>query len=290
MKKELVLFLGVLSLVFQCYSQFRGAGIYTSDEVKCAYLEPRFGECKKSYRPGETFELTGTTTMRGTMTFIKTADGLWMHGTFVRCISESSKIGSTQVDCDVPPPVLSVDPTSLAFADGADNEYIDANEESQLVFSLINSGPGPSQYPQVRAIGANRSAYGVWIEENQSPRQINRNASEDFVVFLKSDENTEVGSITLQIEVTDACGFGILPFDVTLPTRSFLKPDVKVVDAQSIPAEWRRGNPIQLKVLVQNLGEGVAENVVARLEQMMVLYATLVMRIQILVHFKWENR
>lgn len=267
MKKELVLLLGVLSSVFHCYSQFRGAGIYTSDEVKCAYLEPRLGECAKSYGPGQTFELTRTTSQWGGKIFIQTADGLWMHTRFLRRVSESSKNGSNQVDCDVPPPVLSVDPTSLAFTDGIDNEYIDANDEGQLVFSLTNTGPGPSQYPEVRAIGANRSAFGVWIEENQSPRQINPNASGDFVVFLKSDENTELGSITIQIEVTDACGFGILPFDVTLPTRSFLKPDVRVVDALSMPTEWRRGNPIQLKVLVQNLGEGVAENVLARLEQ-----------------------
>lgn len=264
MWREFVLLVGMWNAATIAFAQYQGAGVYKSNQVKCAYVKPAYAPCEKVYAPDETFRLTNTQDATGE--FIQIENGLWMNTRFLRPVSVSSETGSAKVDCDLPPPVLNLVRTSLEFADGNGNEIIDANEESRLSFRLMNSGPGPSQLPQVRAIGANRSAYGVWVEENLAPSLVESDQSEEFSILMKSDEKTKEGSITLQIEVTDGCGFGILPFDVTLATQSFLQPEVRVVDALSTPKDWTRGNPIQLTVLVQNLGVGVAENVTASLQ------------------------
>ena len=91
MKKMLVLSIGVLFSIIQCYSQYRGAGLYTSDETICAYRQPKVGVCEEVYQPGQRISLSMTTTSSsyGEL-FVKTANGLWVKTTFLRSVSESS--------------------------------------------------------------------------------------------------------------------------------------------------------------------------------------------------------
>ena len=264
-------------------AQFDGAGLYECTAVKYIWAEPKTYAGNTTYAhfdKGDVVELSLTMVFEEydgkeiVWCRIKN-DDRWITDRNLKPLefeetsathkNNSSTIGET-IECNQPPPILELVQESLKLNETNGNTFIDASERAEIHFSLRNIGPGPSQFPKVNAIGANRSAYGIWVEENVEPRQVKPNDLEEFVVFLMSDENTKTGSITLQIEVVDGCGFGILPFDITLPTRSFLEPDVRVVDALSIPALWTRGTPIQLKVLLQNIGVGVAEDVRASLQ------------------------
>ena len=67
----------------------------------------------------------------------------------------------------------------------------------------------------------------------------------------------------IKVTFEEQFGFPPDPFDLNIETKEFIKPEVKVVD-YSFLTDYRTlklGLPIQLKALIQNIGQGTAENV-----------------------------
>ena len=71
------------------------------------------------------------------------------------------------------------------------------------------------------------------------------------------------GTANIKISFEGSLGFPPDPFELNIETKEFVKPDVKVVDNSFLTDNGtiKLGIPIQLKVLIQNVGQGTAENV-----------------------------
>lgn len=253
-------------------AQFEGAGLYKCLSEKRIWSEPKTYVGNRSYqhlKEGETVQLSSTIVFEEydgeEIIWCRLhADHRWITENYIRQLDVNSN--DETIDCDQPPPVLELITGSVELSDANGNGFVDANEKCEIRFSLENTGPGLSQFADAQAIGANRTSHGVWVEGEGAPLSIAAGGIGEIAIALSSDRHTFDGEVTLEIEVTDRCGFGILPFDVTLPTRSFLEPEIRVVDATSSPANWTRGKPIALTILVQNTGRGAAKEVLVALD------------------------
>jgi hypothetical protein len=72
------------------------------------------------------------------------------------------------------------------------------------------------------------------------------------------------GMANIKISFDEQLGFPPDPFELNIETKEFIKPIIQVVDYSFLTDNGyiRLGFPVQLKVLVQNIGQGVAENVI----------------------------
>lgn len=275
MKKELrltIILLTVLST--NLHAQYEGAGRYRCTKKKCYYTEPKSeADCFGTFYTGKEIELTSSVVYENMGTLREVAWYRLSHGRWIKdgglVLVRRFNEETTQkplIDCSQPPPILDPIAESIKFTDSNGNGLIDAEEECLLTFEVANTGPGPSQKPILSATGSNRTSDGVWVENVDSPSKIEENGIGTFSVFLKSDDQTKDGNLTLEMSVTDGCGFGIYPFEISFKTRAFQEPQIVVVDANSSHEIWKRGQPIQYTILVQNTGVGVAEEVLIELK------------------------
>lgn len=241
---------------------------------KCFYAAPKSNlDCFGIFAIGNEIELTGSVVYENIGTikevvWYRLGPGRWIKGgdlTLVRRFSAEAP-QEPLIDCSQPPPILDPIAESIKFTDSNGNGVVDAEEECQLTFDVANTGPGPSQKPMLSATGSNRTSDGVWVENVDSPLKIEENGMGTFSVFLRSDDQTKDGNLTLEMSVTDGCGFGIYPFEISLKTMAFQEPQIEVVDASTSHDIWKRGEPIQYAILVQNTGVGVAEDVLIELK------------------------
>ena len=264
MRKVLLLLLCFIGTLPSLSAQFGGAGVHAFVNNGYIYSEPD-GAKIKTVEAGEIVVLNGTTTssssrLKGYIMWCKTKDGRWVLSDDVKLLGNQGP-NVEDYDCTTPPPVLSLLESTLSFSDRSGNDVVDANESSSLSFQLKNEGPGPAQFLHLEVLGTNRSSNGVWVKASNPPERIAPGRSGLCEIFLESDESVEDGLISLQIGANDICGFGIVPFEVSLGTKAFAKPKIKVVDVVSTPASWNRGVPIKLAVLIQNVGEGHGQDV-----------------------------
>lgn len=275
MKKELrltIVLLTILStLSTNLLAQYEGAGLYRCMNSKCIYAEPKsYSECIGDFYKGKEIELTNSVhyERKGTLNEVvwhRLPHGRWIQEGDLLLVRRIEVPLKPLIDCSQPPPILDPIRQSIKFTDSNGNGMVDAEEECLLAFEVANTGPGPSQKPVLSATGSNRTSDGVWVENVDSPSKIEENEIGTFSVFLKSDDQTKDGNLTLEMSVTDGCGFGIYPFEISLKTRAFQEPQIMVVDDNASLEIWKRGQPIQYTILVQNTGDGVAEDVLIKL-------------------------
>ena len=159
------------------------------------------------------------------------------------------------------PPYLEI--TNYQFKDDNGNNKIDAGETVNISFDLLNSGKGPGAGLYLVIEDKNK----VGGLELVMPNQLNE---------LKSGEKQHieipiVGGINLQdslaifhILVKEPNGFGTDPLQMEIETQAFRAPMVKVVDYQvssQSGSKLEKRKPFDLEVLIQNLGQGVAEDI-----------------------------
>jgi hypothetical protein len=121
--------------------------------------------------------------------------------------------------------------------------------------------------------GAARNIY-VDIEDNSTTKELNFDkklnidnipANEKQVVNIpiKGTLDLTSGKANIKVSFNEAYGFQPDPFEIYIETKELIKPNMKVVDYVFLSEDGkiRRGLPVQLKVLVQNIGKGTAEDV-----------------------------
>lgn len=158
-------------------------------------------------------------------------------------------------------PILSIN--SIKFTDKNNNDRIDADEQCNLNFSIKNNGNGEAK--KVKVLIKNKRViqgldYPIEIILNNilPENELQVNIPISGLVDLVTD--TAIFNISFEEE------FGFPPdeFEVNISTKEFIRPNIQVVDHTFLSENGflRLGYPIQLAVMVQNIGQGIAENVV----------------------------
>lgn len=155
------------------------------------------------------------------------------------------------------------------FIDENKNNIIDANEDCKITFKVENIGTGLAQNVTVRASIKSNTHSGITFNENIELGDMAGETENQVTIPIQGKLNTEDGYVEFLIEVLESRGFDAFPLEFKIETRKFAEP--KIILADAIFSTEDGGNiklnyPINLKVLVQNIGEGAAKDVEIKFE------------------------
>lgn len=158
-------------------------------------------------------------------------------------------------------PLLTMVEDSWELVDPTNNNCIDANESCRIRFSILNNGKGPATNCEAR-VTMRGTTNGI-SAKNVKISTINVGQMRTIEIPVTSSMQTAEGRVTLSIEVYEPNGMGISPFDIAVNTKAFSKPNVQIVDYQlaSESGKFQKKSVISLAYIVQNIGEGDAEDI-----------------------------
>ncbi len=150
------------------------------------------------------------------------------------------------------------------FSDPNNNMIIDANESSAIQFKILNQGSGIAEDVNVSVSLDGVSADGLDFSEWIRIGDIKPQETRDISIPVAGRENLLTGQVEFTVQVIESNGFDAYPFTMKINTHKLRKPDVLIADAAFIADDGkniRLAEPIILKLLVQNIGDGEAQNV-----------------------------
>lgn len=177
--------------------------------------------------------------------------------------STFKQINITKVPKPTAPANLNI--TSITFDDsfGNSNNIIDANEKSTLKFNISNLGKGKAYNIQV-SIKSTSVLNDINIQSSYVAGELESGQSKLVIININSGQNTIDGFADFTINATEANGFNPDERSIKIPTQKFINPIVLITDNKFSLENGGQavlGVPINLKIGVQNKGQGVAKKV-----------------------------
>ncbi|MCD6366810.1 MAG: caspase family protein [Bacteroidales bacterium] len=161
------------------------------------------------------------------------------------------------------PPFIEVVSGSLQFIDSDDNNKIDANENTSIRFELKNTGSGAG-LNLTTDVKETNNVTGLTFDTGKSLGTLQPGATQTVEIPVSGKMSLQENKAAFEIAVKEANGFGIDPVKIEIETQAFIKPVVKIVDytvtSQNVTTLQKK-RPFEVQVLVQNIGQGRAENV-----------------------------
>ncbi|HNY14041.1 MAG TPA: caspase family protein [Bacteroidales bacterium] len=157
----------------------------------------------------------------------------------------------------IKPPRLQADNPQLVDTDG--NNYINANESARIFFTLRNTGDGPALNLEAKIAENNRVPGIAFQAKNIGTLQPGEVKTVE--IPISADIKTTNSTASFSITVSEANGFGIDIGTMVVQTKAMLTPMVSItsIDYGGMPV--RKNEKFNVSVIVQNSGQGVAENV-----------------------------
>ena len=179
--------------------------------------------------------------------------------------SNKSKPMSFNIQKEVKPAILELVAGSLEFVEPSGNNAIDANEECKIRLSVKNIGVGDG-YNCTAKIVAEGATNGVKCSD-QKLSVIKVGSTMMVELPIVASMNTIDGKVNFKISVDEPMGFGTDVVELAVDTRRFMTPMLKVVDytiTGALGSVLEKKRPFDLQLLLQNVDQGVAENVDVR--------------------------
>ena len=181
---------------------------------------------------------------------------------FVFSQSNKSKPMSFNIQKEVKPAILELVAGSVEFVEPSGNNAIDANEECKIRLSVKNTGIGDG-YNCTAKIVAEGATSGVKCSDKKLS-VIKVGSTMTVELPIVASMNTIDGKVNLKISVDEPMGFGTDVVELAVDTRKFVSPMLKVVDYTVTGASGgvlSKKAPFDLQLLLQNVEQGMAENV-----------------------------
>ena len=181
---------------------------------------------------------------------------------FVFSQSNKSKPMSFNIQKEVKPAILELVASSVEFVEPSGNNAIDANEECKIRLLVKNTGVGDG-YNCIAKIVAEGATSGVKCSDKKLS-VIKVGSTMTVELPIVASMNTIDGKVNLKISVDEPMGFGTGVVELAVDTRKFVSPMLKVVDYTVTGASGgvlSKKAPFDLQLLLQNVEQGMAENV-----------------------------
>ena len=181
--------------------------------------------------------------------------------------SNVSPVRGFHIVKEVRPPVLDIVQGSVQFVDATGNNAIDANERCKIRMQVSNTGMGDA-YGCTAVIEASGTRQGLNFE-NKKISLIKKDETQIVEFPIVADMSTVDGNVEFLVRIDEPNGFGTDAVKLSVDTRKFVSPMLKVVDytitgvGQGVLAKKR---PFDLQLLLQNTQYGTAENVKVEIE------------------------
>ena len=176
--------------------------------------------------------------------------------------SNKSKPMSFNIQKEVKPAILELVAGSVEFVDPSGNNVIDANEECKIRLSVKNTGVGDG-YNCTAKIVAEGATSGVKCSDKKLS-VIKVGSTMMVELPIEASMNTVDGKVNFKISVDEPMGFGTDVVELAVDTRKFVSPMLKVVDYTVTGTSGNvlaKKTPFDLQLLLQNVEQGMAENV-----------------------------
>ncbi len=150
------------------------------------------------------------------------------------------------------------------FEDPNSNNLIDGNEKSSIRFKIENLGTGMAKYVTVNVSLKNKMIQGLEFRTYTNVGQINPNETKEVVIPIEGKINLEQGLAEFKIDVKEDQGFDAFPLEMKIETHRFEPPHVIIADAvfsTENGGKLKLNNPMQMKFIVQNIGNSDAADV-----------------------------
>lgn len=152
--------------------------------------------------------------------------------------------------------------TGEKFLDENQDNFINANEKCYISLNVENIGSGIAKSVSVR-VSLKNNIMGLYIREAIALDDINPNGAREVMIPIDGEMYLADGEAELLIEVVEERGFDAFPLEMKVKTRKFSSPELIVADAAFSTEDGgliKLNYPINLKVIVQNIGEGDAKD------------------------------
>ncbi|MCD4694952.1 MAG: caspase family protein [Bacteroidales bacterium] len=152
------------------------------------------------------------------------------------------------------------------FSDENENNFIDAAEKCFIGLNVENIGEGLAESVKVKLSTKNGNMNGLSFNSYVQLGDIAAHSSQNVTLPVNGEVDLTDGLAEFMIEVFEDRGFDAFPLEIKIETKAFATPDVIVADAVFSTEDGgliKLNYPINLKVIVQNIGQGDAKNVKA---------------------------
>jgi hypothetical protein len=152
-----------------------------------------------------------------------------------------------------------------SFVDENQNNIVDADENNTISLKLVNQGQGIAQGVIFKA-SIKKPVQGLSFTPEIKVGDLNPGQSVELKVPVTAFPNLSDGLAEFRFEAIESRGFDAFPLEMTISARQFQAPRVQIVDAVFSTDEGGKivlNYPINLKILVQNIGKGRATDVKA---------------------------
>ena len=150
------------------------------------------------------------------------------------------------------------------FADLSNNNIIDGGESDYINFKIQNLGSGAAKNVTVNVSLRNNQIRGLSYTPKIDVGSIQPNETKDVTINITGGMDIEDALAEFRIEVLEEQGFDAYPLEMKIETRPFQPPNLVVADAVFSTESGGRlklNTPIQLKILLQNIGKGDSKDV-----------------------------
>jgi uncharacterized caspase-like protein len=158
--------------------------------------------------------------------------------------------------------------SSISFSDqlGNNNKALDAGETGEMKFTISNKGKGDAYGLTVRLKQEEGVIDGISFDRNVDVEKLLSGESYTCVIKVKANSSIPSSKANFKVEITEANGFDADPFYISFNTFKFKNPQLVVADHTFTNKDGEGkiilGEMVNLRIIVQNKGQGVANNVV----------------------------
>ena len=172
---------------------------------------------------------------------------------------EEIPINDVNTKISAPPSLIAED---LQFNDFNSNNLLEANEQATISFNLKNTGEG-SAYGIIIQVNENNNTQGLIYDRNKQINILKPQSVNAITIPITASMSLETGQASFTIKISEGNGFDADPIDLSIETQSFISPNLEIVDYvfSSDDGVMRLGKTAKLQFAIQNLGQGIAEDI-----------------------------
>ena len=177
------------------------------------------------------------------------------------CIRDSVNIVDiSEINTDISsPPSLIVE--NIIFEDSNSNNLLEANEEATISFDLKNTGEG-SAYSIDVLIEDSNNTQGLTYLKTKRINILNPKSTNTITIPVSASMDLATGTPSFNIKISEGNGFDIDPIGLTISSQSLIPPNLEIVDFvfSSDTGQMKLGEKVSLQFAIQNIGQGIAED------------------------------
>ena len=164
-------------------------------------------------------------------------------------------------------PIIDYIDNSLAFVDPTGNNVIKSNSNYKIRFQLKNSGKADAKDCEVR-VNVSGDSKDITVQD-MALNTIESGETMTIEIPVKSGANISNGQVEFAIQVDEPNGMGFDPQYLSVNTKGFEAPWVKITDYSltgSSGKELKKKEPFDLQLMLQNTEMGQADDVSVNVE------------------------